>query len=90
MRCFAKGRNNIKRRLTLARLLAGNSVDRKPSDGSARHAEVEALSGFRLRVRFNDGTAGIVEMAEFVKSDAAGIFAALRDERLFRQARIIT
>jgi hypothetical protein len=53
-----------------------------------RVAEVEALPGFRLRVRFNDGTAGIVEMGEFVKSDAAGVFAALRDENLFRQARV--
>ena len=53
-----------------------------------RVAEVEALPGFRLRVRFNDGTSGIVEMAEFVKSDAAGVFAALRDENLFRQARV--
>ena len=28
-----------------------------------RVAEVEALSGFRLRVRFNDGSEGTVEMA---------------------------
>jgi len=53
-----------------------------------RVADVETLPGFRLRVRFNDGTAGIVEMAEFIESDAAGVFAALRDEKLFRQARI--
>lgn len=50
-----------------------------------RVAEVEALPGFRLRVRFNDGTTGIVDMADFVKSDEAGVFAALRNERLFRQ-----
>ncbi len=53
-----------------------------------RVAEVEALPGFRLRVRFNDGTAGCVEMEKFVKSNAAGVFAKLRDERLFRQARV--
>ncbi len=53
-----------------------------------RVAEVEALSGFRLRVRFNDGTEGIVEMSDFINSDAAGVFAALRDERLFRRARV--
>jgi Protein of unknown function (DUF2442) len=53
-----------------------------------RVAEVEALPGFQLRVRFNDGTEGIVEMAEFIKSEAAGVFAALRDEKLFRQARL--
>jgi hypothetical protein len=49
---------------------------------------VEALPGFRLRVRFNDGTAGVVEMGKFVGSDAAGVFAALRDEKRFRQVKI--
>lgn len=53
-----------------------------------RVAEVEALPGFRLRVGFNDGSAGIVDMAKLVKSDAAGVFAALRDEGLFRQAKV--
>ena len=53
-----------------------------------RVAEVEALPGFRLRVRFNDGTAGTVEMADFINSDAAGVFATLRDEKLFREARV--
>jgi Protein of unknown function (DUF2442) len=54
-----------------------------------RVADVEALPGFRLRVRFNDGTEGAVEMAEFVESAGAGVFAALRDETLFRQARVV-
>ena len=53
-----------------------------------RVAEVEALPGFRLRVRFNDGTIGVVDMGAFVKSDAAGVFVALRDEGLFRQAKV--
>jgi uncharacterized protein DUF2442 len=53
-----------------------------------RVAEAEALPGFRLRVRFNDGTAGIVEMAAFLNSDRAGVFAALRDETLFLQMRV--
>ena len=53
-----------------------------------RVAEVEALPEFRLRVRFNDGTAGIVDMAMFVNLEAAGVFAALRDEETFRQARV--
>jgi hypothetical protein len=38
-----------------------------------RVADVEALPGFRLRVRFNDGTVGIVELADFINSDAAGV-----------------
>ena len=53
-----------------------------------RVAEVEALPGFRLRVRFNDGTAGVVDMEKFVKSEAAGVFARLCDEALFRQVRV--
>ena len=53
-----------------------------------RVAEVEALPGFRLRVRFNDGTEGTVEMAEFIKSEAAGVFVALREEKLFQQATV--
>ena len=53
-----------------------------------RVAEVEALPCFRLRVRFNDGTAGVVDMASFVKSESAGIFAGLRNENLFRQVKL--
>lgn len=49
---------------------------------------MEALPGFRLRVRFNDGTTGVVDMAAFVKSATAGVFAALRDEEAFRQAKV--
>jgi hypothetical protein len=54
-----------------------------------RVAEVEALPGLRLRVRFNDGAEGIVELAEFINSAGAGVFAALRDEAVFCQARVI-
>jgi hypothetical protein len=53
-----------------------------------RVARLEVLSGFRLYVLFNDGTEGTVELAGFLNSASAGVFAALRDERLFRQARV--
>jgi hypothetical protein len=53
-----------------------------------RVAQMEVLSGFRLRVRFNDGTEGTVELAGFLHSASAGVFAALRDEGLFRQAQV--
>ena len=53
-----------------------------------RVAYLEVLSGFRLHVRFNDGTDGTVELAGFLSSASAGIFAALRDENLFRQAQL--
>ena len=48
-----------------------------------RVAEVEALPGWRLRVRHNDGVAGTVDMAGLIYSERAGVFAALRDEALF-------
>jgi hypothetical protein len=53
-----------------------------------RVAHMEVLSGFRLRVHFKDGTEGTVELADFLNSGSAGVFAALRDENLFRQARV--
>jgi hypothetical protein len=53
-----------------------------------RVAEVNAQPGFRLQVRFNDGTEGEVNMAALVHSSNAGVFAALRDEMLFRQVRL--
>ena len=53
-----------------------------------RIAHLEVLSGFRLHVRFNDGTEGTVELAGFLNSASAGVFAALRNEGLFRQARL--
>ncbi len=52
-------------------------------------ATVEALPGFRLRVRFNDGTEGIVALAGLIDSPGAGVFAALRDESVFRQVRVV-
>jgi len=53
-----------------------------------RVAHMEVLPGFRLHVRFKDGTEGTVELADFLNSASAGVFAALQDENLFRQARI--
>ena len=50
-----------------------------------RVAEVEALPGWRLRVRHNDGVAGTVDMSAMVHSSGAGIFAVLRDVELFNQ-----
>jgi Protein of unknown function (DUF2442) len=52
---------------------------------SYRVAEVEALDGWRLRVRHNDGVTGFVDMSKLVHGDRAGMFAALRNEALFRQ-----
>jgi hypothetical protein len=53
-----------------------------------RVTSLEVLSGFRLRVGFNDGIQGTVELAGFLHSASAGVFERLRDVSLFRQARI--
>jgi len=53
-----------------------------------RLLDLEVLPNFSLRVRFNDGTEGLVELADFLNSPGAGVFAALRDEDRFREARI--
>ena len=53
-----------------------------------RIANLEVVPDFRLRVRFNDGAEGIADLSEFINSDDAGVFAALRDETFFRQARL--
>lgn len=48
-----------------------------------RLKDVEALSGYRLKVCFQDGLEGIVDMSLLVSSENAGVFAALRDETVF-------
>ena len=50
-----------------------------------RVIEVRTLTGYRLFVRFIDGTAGEVDLSRLIMSDRAGIFAALRDPVLFEQ-----
>jgi hypothetical protein len=46
---------------------------------------VEALAGYRLKVRFRDGTEGVVDMSARVRSANAGVFAALADPARFAQ-----
>jgi len=53
-----------------------------------RVTEVEALPGFRLRVAFADGLAGMVDMSRMVHSLKAGVFAALADPSLFAQVTL--
>ena len=50
-----------------------------------RVAAVEALADFRLKVRFLDGTEGIVDMSERVRSADAGVFAVLADPVRFAE-----
>jgi hypothetical protein len=53
-----------------------------------RIAEVRPMPDYRLWVRFNDGTQGTVAMSGLVQSPSAGVFAVLRDEKLFSQVTL--
>lgn len=47
---------------------------------------VEALANFRLKVRFVDGTEGIVDLSKLVLAPSAGALAVLSEPTLFEQA----
>ena len=51
-----------------------------------RVASVEALPGYRLRVRFLDGLEGVVDMSALIASPGAGVFTALTDAAVFNRA----
>ena len=53
-----------------------------------RVVEVHAFPGYRLAVKFMDGTTGEIDMSRLVMSDSAGIFTQLRDPTLFTQAYV--
>lgn len=53
-----------------------------------RVSALEVLPGFRLHVRFVDGTEGAVDLTALVQSPGAGVFAALADPAIFGQAYI--
>ena len=48
-----------------------------------RVEHVEALPGFKLKLRFRDGTAGIADLASLVLETDSGLFHALNDEAEF-------
>ena len=50
-----------------------------------RVESVEALAGFRLHVRFVDGTEGTVDLDTLIHSPGARVFASLADSALFTQ-----
>jgi len=49
---------------------------------------VEPLPDYRLKVRFVDGTEGVVEMRRLISSPHAGVFEALRDPIVFARAHV--
>ena len=73
------------------RVHAATEEDRAPGltpSAPWRVAEVHALSGYRLRVRFVDGIEGEVLLAGLIERAGAGVFAELRDEGIFRKAYV--
>lgn len=53
-----------------------------------RVVSVDALEGFRLKVRFVDGLEGLVHMKDLIRSNRAGVFASLRDPAVFAQVHL--
>lgn len=47
---------------------------------------VEVLEPYRLRLEFDDGTSGVVDIAELVTF--RGVFEPLRDVTAFREVRV--
>lgn len=52
-------------------------------------AEVQPQPGYRIHVRFYDGTAGIVDLSTLITSPNAGVFASLSDKDVFTQAAVV-
>lgn len=51
--------------------------------------DVIPLPGYRLAVRFHDGTAGIVDMSTMINGPNAGVFARLRDPAMFARVHVL-
>ena len=50
--------------------------------------EVHPLDGYRLRLRFEDGVTGEVDLEKMIQFE--GIFAPLKDRAMFVQVRVIS
>jgi hypothetical protein len=50
---------------------------------------VEVLPGYRINVRFLDGTEGVVDLSRLVNSPSAGVFAKLSDPTVFAQVEVV-
>ena len=50
-----------------------------------RLTKVTPLENYKLEVEFMDGTHGVVEMEKYIMSPHAGIFAKLKDLKVFNQ-----
>lgn len=50
--------------------------------------DAKALSDYRLRVRFSDGSEGDIDLKQFIESDSRPIVTALRDRAAFAAIRV--
>jgi hypothetical protein len=53
-----------------------------------RLKKVKPLPNYELEVEFNDGTHGFVEMIKLIMGARAGVFAALKNIKIFNQAHL--
>jgi hypothetical protein len=53
-----------------------------------RATDVQPLPGYRLKVRFRDGTEGTADLSRLITGGQAGVFAVLRDPALFAQVYV--
>jgi len=53
-----------------------------------RVASVSAHADFKLSVVFEDGLSGTVDCRPLILGERAGVFAQLRDDRVFRSAHV--
>ena len=64
-------------------------LELRPEPRSAwRVVAAVALRDFCLKLTFRDGTEGVVDMKSAIFAPTAGVFAALRDEKVFREVRV--
>jgi CubicO group peptidase (beta-lactamase class C family) len=67
----------------------GPEADTSPGvSGVPSVTDVRALPGYRLWVRFVDGTEGEVDVSNLVLPPTAGVFAPLRDPARFAEAHV--
>lgn len=57
-----------------------------PPGARWRVRSLDHLGAYRLRVQFNDGLEGIVDLGALVSAPSAGVFAALVDPAVFAKA----
>ena len=70
-----------------------SSAEKNPPPGIVFSApwrlnKVTPLNDYKLKVEFNDGTCGIVEMLHRIMSSKAGVFARLKDPELFNKVHL--